>query len=112
MPGGAAIIAGAFGGVRPKDEVMEDRANVIKIICEALSSGDTAGASAKLARRHYPFLAPPAATANPLKRKRFGVFVRDGFVDRYSGNRLYFHRFSACCRLCCRTPSHFIPTGK
>ena len=68
---------------------MEDRTNIIKIICEALSSGDTAGASA-IARAQYPFLPPPAATRKFTEAQALRVFVRDGFVDRYSGNRLLF----------------------
>ena len=75
--------------VRPKGQVMEDRANVIKIICETLSSGDTAGAS-EIARRHYPFLAPPTTIRKFTEKQALRVFVRDGFIDRYSGNRLLF----------------------
>ena len=75
--------------VLPKCEAMEDRANIIKIICEALSSGDTSGAS-EIARRHYPFLAPPTATRKFTEAQALRVFVRVGFVDRYSGNRLLF----------------------
>ena len=68
---------------------MEDRANIIKSICEALSAGDKSGASA-IAWRQYPFLAPPAATRKFTEAQALRVFVRDGFVDRYSGNRLLF----------------------
>lgn len=75
--------------VRPKGETMEDRTNVIKIICEALSSGDTSGAS-EIAWRHYPFIAPPAVARKFTEAQALRVFVRDGFVDRYSGNRLLF----------------------
>ena len=80
---------GAFGDVRPKDEAMEDRVNIIKIICEALSSGDTADAS-EIARRQYPFLPPPTATRKFTEMQALRVFFRDGFIDRYSGNRLLF----------------------
>ena len=68
---------------------MEDRANAIKIICETLSSGNTSGASA-IARRQYPFIAPPAVTRKFTEAQALRVFVRDGFIDRYSGNRLLF----------------------
>jgi len=68
---------------------MEDKANVIKIICEALSSGDISGASA-IARQQYPSLPPPAAVRNFAEAQALRVFVRDGFVDRYSGDRLLF----------------------
>ena len=80
---------GAFGDIRPKDEAMEDRANIIKIVCEALSSGDTSGAS-EIARQHYPFLAPPSIIRKFTETQALRVFVRDGFIDRYSGNRLLF----------------------
>lgn len=68
---------------------MENRANSIKIICEALSSGDIAGAS-EIAHRHYPCLVPPTAIRKFTETLAFRVFVRDGFIDRYSGKRLLF----------------------
>ncbi len=68
---------------------MEERANIIKIICEKLSSGDT-GSASEIARLQYPFLDLPTTTRKFTEAQALRVFVRDGFVDRYSGNRLLF----------------------
>ncbi|MFH1742645.1 MAG: HNH endonuclease [bacterium] len=68
---------------------MEDRSDTIKSICETLSSGDYSGAS-EIARREYPFLAPSAGARNFTETQALRIFVRDGFLDRYSGVRLLF----------------------
>jgi hypothetical protein len=66
-----------------------DKAALLKDVCHALLEGERDAAGALLGR-HYPF--NPAATVKrgygPLEATR--VFVRDGFVDRYSGQRLLF----------------------
>jgi hypothetical protein len=58
-------------------------------ICAALSSGHREHAIAVL-HREYPFAPVPATRRayTPLESTR--VFVRDGFIDRYSGIRLVF----------------------
>ena len=68
---------------------MVDKTVTIKHICKALLEGRNTEAK-KIARNQYPF--------QPLFRKRrnyslhqsMQVFVRDGFIDRYSGQRLIF----------------------
>jgi 5-methylcytosine-specific restriction endonuclease McrA len=66
-----------------------EKSEVIAALCEALDSGETESATSML-RRDYPF-----APTNPTQRK-YGavestrVFVRDGFIDRYTGERLVF----------------------
>lgn len=68
---------------------MDDRASIIAQVCEALISGGEDDAS-DLIRTKYPF--QPA----PLTLRRYGpaealdLFIRDGFIDRYSGARLVF----------------------
>jgi hypothetical protein len=75
--------------VGPKDE-MKDKAGAIKSICEALSASGTSEA-AEIARRECPFvLAPPSVTRKFSEAQALRVFVRDGFVDRYSGGFLVF----------------------
>jgi hypothetical protein len=65
------------------------KTEVISAVCAALSDGGTAQAVSML-NLHYPF-AP-----QPVSKRRYGpiestrVFVRDGFIDRYSGERLIF----------------------
>jgi len=65
------------------------KASVIDSICQAIDLGDLAQASA-VAKERYPFT--PAANAG----RRYSayestrIFQRDGFIDRYSGERLIF----------------------
>ena len=66
-----------------------DKTDVIAAVCHALSdeSRDTA---VGILKEHYPF-APEEITKRrygPVESTR--VFVRDGFIDRYSGKRLIF----------------------
>ncbi len=68
---------------------MKDKADFIKAICGALSEGNIADAS-DLARREFPFFAPSLVTRNFNETLALRIFVRDGFVDRYSGKRLLF----------------------
>lgn len=66
-----------------------EKSDVIASVCSALSDGSKDNAVTIL-REHYPF-APQEIT-----KRRYGavestrVFVRDGFIDRYSGKRLIF----------------------
>ena len=65
------------------------KSDLIAAICAALTNGTTAEAS-RLLKRDYPF-APASITKRsygPLDSTR--VFRRDGFVDRYTGERLVF----------------------
>jgi hypothetical protein len=65
------------------------KTEVISAACAALSDGGTAQAVSMLTL-HYPF-AP-----QPVSKRRYGpiestrVFIRDGFIDRYSGERLIY----------------------
>jgi HNH endonuclease len=62
---------------------------ILQEICDALSSGD-AMAAAGVARSKYPFtsVANSGRAYNELDSTR--IFLRDGFIDRYSGHRLVF----------------------
>ena len=66
-----------------------DRSNTIARICEALAIDDIVSAS-EIATKEYPFEpAIPARRAyTPYQLTR--LFIRDGFLDRYSGARLLF----------------------
>lgn len=68
---------------------LESRAYAIAQVCEALSVGDCERAVDTLTQS-YPFL----GTKNTPRRYGPGeatrIFVRDGFVDRYSGARVVF----------------------
>ena len=66
-----------------------DRAEVLESVCKALSEtgADAAGA---ILDQSYAF-APPVVAARRSSFLEFTrVFLRDGFVDRYSGERLVF----------------------
>ena len=60
------------------------KTDVIAAVCVALANGDS-GAAESMLQRNYPF-APELVTKRrfrPLDYTR--VFIRDGFVDRYTG---------------------------
>jgi hypothetical protein len=67
----------------------EDRSRTIASICDALLEGDHETAS-RIARRDYPFVPIDAAKRRFTEIQSTKLFVRDGFVDRYSGSRLVF----------------------
>lgn len=58
-------------------------------ICRALSQGDHKQA-ASIASAEYPFVAPAKVKRRYTETEMMRVFVRDGFIDRYSGQRLVF----------------------
>jgi len=68
---------------------MKNKTEIIKTICAALSSGDSAIA-ADIARREYLFSAVPSELRRFTEIQALRVFIRDGFIDRYSGNQLLF----------------------
>jgi 5-methylcytosine-specific restriction endonuclease McrA len=73
-------------GVSTRDNV---KAEVIKAVCDALQR-EGAGAAKEVARHCCPFL-PKARTLRQYRASdALRVFIRDGFIDRYSGQRLVF----------------------
>ena len=69
---------------------MTERTEVIKNICESLLRGDKAGAQ-NCARKEYPF--KPFQTKKGSGYSEFQsmqIFIRDGLIDRYSGDKLLF----------------------
>jgi len=69
---------------------MKTKAESIKTICEVLLSRGAFEASG-IARQEYPFVPPPPAVVRRhTEAQALRVFVRDGFVDRYSGDLLVF----------------------
>lgn len=65
------------------------KANVISGVCEALSQGSHDQA-ATIASAEYPFVPLAKAERRYTEIEMMRVFVRDGFIDRYSGERLVF----------------------
>lgn len=68
---------------------MTDKSVVIAEVCRVLTEGDVKEA-VSIAKRDYPFAPEPTTKRNygPVKSTR--LFVRDGFIDRYTGERLVF----------------------
>lgn len=76
--------------VEASEEVQAiDSAGVLRIVCDALLAGSSEAASSTL-RSEYPFAPVPPGTRDygPLESTR--IFIRDGFIDRYGGERLVF----------------------
>ncbi len=65
------------------------RAETIEMVCEALEKEDRRKAG-ELVRSRYPFDPPADRRKAFTKFARTRVFLRDGFIDRYSGDRLFF----------------------
>ncbi len=62
---------------------------VIAAVCRALAEGASARAET-IVQRDYPF-APAPVTARRFRPTAYTkAFIRDGFIDRYSGARLVF----------------------
>jgi len=65
------------------------RSETMELVLAALGRGDTAEAR-ELVRSRYPFDSPLGPRRNVSQTDRVRVFLRDGFIDRYTGDRLYF----------------------
>ncbi|MEW6427414.1 MAG: HNH endonuclease [Thermodesulfobacteriota bacterium] len=70
--------------------LVNSKAEAIKTICEVLI-GRGVSEAAEIARQVYPFTpARPAITRRHTEEQALRIFLRDGFVDRYSGGFLLF----------------------
>jgi hypothetical protein len=66
-----------------------DKASVLAAVCQAVSVG-TPDHAAAILERDYPF-APEMVTKRRFRPTEYlQVFIRDGFIDRYTGDRLIF----------------------
>lgn len=57
--------------------------------CAALTAGDATQA-AEVIRTKYPHVKPLKKRKTFTRREQIALFMRDGFIDRYSGERLIF----------------------
>ena len=64
-----------------------DKAAAIQSVCEALQRGDKSIA-AQIVSDRYPNPTPTVVKGTVGVGKRLRVFIRDGFLDRYSGTPL------------------------
>ena len=65
------------------------KCDVITLACEALSKGQLEE-SKKIINGNYPFDMVETKQRNCSNTKRLQIFVRDSFIDRYSGEKLIF----------------------
>jgi hypothetical protein len=63
-------------------------AETLEMAMAEIAKGDTRKA-AELVRERYPFV-PPVERRGISLLERMSVFLRDGFIDRYSGQKLFF----------------------
>ncbi|MBM7416254.1 MULTISPECIES: HNH endonuclease [Nocardiaceae] len=63
------------------------KADVLARACVALSAGDV-GAAKKIIFSDYPLVIGTAAQREYTLTEKLRIFFRDGFLDRYSGDRL------------------------
>lgn len=68
---------------------MRNKSHIIQEVCQALLAGDTDRA-AVIARSEYPFAGRASAGRAYTELASTRIFIRDGFLDRYSGERLVF----------------------
>ncbi len=66
---------------------MDNKVAVLVDVCAALSGNQLDEARAIL-RKRYPFVPMANGGRRYSVRQMLAVFVRDGFVDRYTGMRL------------------------
>ena len=65
----------------------EPKADVLADVCDAFTVGDRDSARAQL-RAGYSFKPVETIVRRYSVRKSMELFIRDGFIDRYTGNRL------------------------
>lgn len=68
---------------------LSDETAILTDACRHLTAGDP-DAAAETLNRDYPFVVARNAGRNYTPRQMTAVFLRDGFIDRYSGRRLVF----------------------
>lgn len=66
-----------------------NKSELIVHVCEALVGGDTITAR-RLVQHDYPFVKPSTVSRAYTKGESAHIFIRDGFLDRYTGQRLVF----------------------
>lgn len=68
---------------------MAQEGEIIRKVCEAISEGDEA-LSEKIIGNEYPHISVVRNGRKYTKLQSTKIFIRDGFIDRYSGKRLVF----------------------
>ena len=66
---------------------MHNPTEIVQAVCSRLALGDTRGAADTL-RQGYPFQPTIRSTRRTTPHRIMSIFLRDGCIDRYSGQRL------------------------
>lgn len=69
--------------------LMREKGQIIRDICFALSAGNELKAK-DIARWEYPFKISERSKRKITDVARTRIFIRDGFIDRYSGQKLVY----------------------
>ncbi|STZ45127.1 HNH endonuclease [Mycolicibacterium gilvum] len=67
---------------------MDSKAGVLSDVCTALAGGDSLSAAREILRDRYPFVPVEKIVRRYSVGQQMNLFMRDGFIDRYTGNRL------------------------
>jgi hypothetical protein len=76
-------------GLIESESPMHEKADVLAHVCMSIEAGSLASAASLLASE-YPFTPISKLARQYSASECMQVFVRDGFIDRYSGKRLVF----------------------
>ena len=68
---------------------MKKKTRAIEAICDLLMEGDKISAQ-RIIAGEYPFTSVPPEKRSYTPKESMTVFIRDGFIDRYSSQRLVF----------------------
>ena len=68
-------------------EIPDEKLHAIQSACQLIDAGDIEGAKSEINAK-YPFVPFSKAGRVYTPRVMTKIFVRDGFIDRYRGNRL------------------------
>jgi hypothetical protein len=77
------------GGCGRLTRVTDDKASVLLEVCGSLLDGDVEQAG-QILDSEYPFERIERKRRTYSRKQVTAIFVRDGFIDRYSGKRLVF----------------------
>ena len=69
--------------------VVIEACSALKLVCDALFEGQS-DTAADVLHREYPFAPETVGERNYGQRTATRVFLRDGFIDRYTGQPLVF----------------------
>ncbi len=75
-----------------------NKSAVLAATLEDLLNGDADSATARIAAG-YPYVPPQKETRSSSRKRALSIFIRDGFIDRYSGDRLVYPGALRCITL-------------